>query len=99
MNFRLDVAPTAAQIILPVERLARQAGDGTVGTVGEIELEPGIINVGPGKARLSLDARGVVEEGFRSVAREIESFARETAARNGLQATYRQRQTLPATPL
>jgi allantoate deiminase len=99
MDFRLDVAPTAAQIILQVERLARQAGDGTVGTVGEIEFEPGIINVVPGKARLSLDTRGVVEEGFRSVAREIESFARETAARNGLQATYRQRQTLPATPL
>src|SRR5919108_3806130 len=34
MDFRLDVAPTAAQIVLEVERLARQAGDGTVGTVG-----------------------------------------------------------------
>jgi allantoate deiminase len=99
MDFRLDVAPTAARIVLEVERLAREAGDGTVGTVGEIELEPGIINVVPGKARLSLDTRGVVEEGFRSVAREIESFARETAARNGLRASYRQRQTLPATPL
>ncbi|HEX2111240.1 MAG TPA: Zn-dependent hydrolase [Gaiellaceae bacterium] len=99
MDFRLDVAPTAAQIVLEVERLARQIGEGTVGTVGEIELEPGIINVVPGKARLSLDTRGVVEEGFRSVAREVDSFARETAARNGLRATYRQRQTLPATPL
>jgi allantoate deiminase len=99
MDFRLDVAPTAAQIVLEVERLARQAGNGTVGTVGEIELQPGIINVVPGKARLSLDTRGVVEEGFRGVARDVESFARETAARNGLQATYRQRQTLPATPL
>ena len=99
MDFRLDVAPAAARIVLEVERLARQAGGGTVGTVGEIELEPGIINVVPGNARLSLDTRGVVEDGFRSVARDIETFARETAARNGLQATYRQRQTLPATPL
>jgi allantoate deiminase len=99
MDFRLDVAPTAAQIVLEVERLAREIGEGTVGTVGEIELEPGIINVVPGKARLSLDTRGVVEEGFRSVAHEVDSFARETAARNGLRATYRQRQTLPATPL
>jgi allantoate deiminase len=99
MDFRLDVAPTAAQIVLEVERLAREAGNGTVGTVGEMEFQPGIINVVPGKARLSLDTRGVVEEGFRSVARNTESFARETAARNGLQVTYRQRQTLPATPL
>jgi hydantoinase/carbamoylase family amidase len=99
MDFRLDVAPAAAQIILEVERLAREAGNGTVGTVGEIEFQPGIINVVPGKARLSLDTRGVVEEGFRSVAREIESFAQERAGRNGLTATYQQRQTLPAIPL
>lgn len=99
MDFRLDVAPTAAEIVLQVERLAGQAGNGIVATVGEIEFEPGIINVVPGKARLSLDTRGVVEEGFRSVARDIEAFAREAAERNGLQATYRQRQTLPATPL
>jgi allantoate deiminase len=97
MDFRLDVAPVAAQIILEVERLAKEAGSGTVGTVGEIVFEPGIINVVPGKARLSLDTRGVVEEGFRSVARGVESFAPEAAARNGLTATYGQRQALPVT--
>jgi allantoate deiminase len=97
MDFRLDVAPTAARIVLEVERLAREAGDGTVGTVGEIEFQPGLINVVPGQARLSLDTRGVVEEGFHSVAQGIESFAQEAAAENGLTATYRQRQTLPVT--
>jgi hydantoinase/carbamoylase family amidase len=97
MDFRLDVAPVAAQIILEVERLAKEAGSGTVGTVGEIVFEPGIINVVPGKARLSLDTRGVVEDGFRSVARGVESFAPEAAARNGLTATYGQRQALPVT--
>jgi allantoate deiminase len=97
MDFRLDVAPTAARIVLEVERLAREAGDGTVGTVGEIEFQPGLINVVPGRARLSLDTRGVVEEGFHSVAKGIESFAQEAAAEHGLTATYRQRQTLPVT--
>jgi allantoate deiminase len=97
MDFRLDVAPVAARVILEVERLAREAGDGTVGTVGEVELQPGIINVVPGRARLSLDTRGVVEQGFQSVARGIESFAQEAAAERGLTASYRQRQTLPVT--
>lgn len=97
MDFRLDVAPVAARVVLEVERLAREAGDGTVGTVGEIELQPGIINVVPGRARLSLDTRGVVEEGFHAVARGIESFAQEAAAERGLTGTYRQRQTLPVT--
>jgi allantoate deiminase len=99
MDFRLDVAPAAAEVIQQVEKLARNAGDGTVGTVGEIEFEPGIINVVPGKARLSLDTRGVVEEGFRSVAQGVESFVQEVAERTGLTATYRQRQALPVTPM
>jgi len=97
MDFRLDVAPVAARVILEVERLAREAGDGTVGTVGEIEFQPGIINVVPGRARLSLDTRGVVEQEFHAVAQGIESFAQEAAAQRGLTASYRQRQTLPVT--
>jgi hydantoinase/carbamoylase family amidase len=97
MDFRLDVAPVAARVILEVERLAREGGDGTVGTVGEIEFQPGIINVVPGRARLSLDTRGVVEQGFHAVAQGIESFAQEAAAERGLTASYRQRQTLPVT--
>jgi allantoate deiminase len=97
MDFRLDVAPVAARVILEVERLAREAGDGTVGTVGEIEFQPGIINVVPGRARLSFDTRGVVEQGFHAVAQGIESFAQEAAAECGLTASYRQRQTLPVT--
>lgn len=97
MDFRLDVAPAAARVVLEVERLAREAGDGTVGTVGEIELRPGIINVVPGRARLSLDTRGVVEDGFHAVARGIESFVQEAAGERGLTASYQQRQTLPVT--
>jgi hydantoinase/carbamoylase family amidase len=99
MDFRLDVAPAAARVILEVERLARQAGNGTVATVGEIEFQPGLINVVPGRARLSLDTRGVVEEGFQEVARRIEAFVEQTAAESGLAGQYRQRQTLPATPM
>jgi allantoate deiminase len=99
MDFRLDVAPGAARVVLEVERLALEAGEGTVGTVGEIELQPGIINVVPGRARLSLDTRGVVEAGFHSVARGVEAFVQEVAAEAGLTGSYRQRQTLPVTPM
>jgi hydantoinase/carbamoylase family amidase len=99
MDFRLDVAPVAARVVLEVERLAREAGEGAVGTVGEIELQPGIINVVPGRARLSLDTRGVVEEGFDSVARGVEAFVQKAAADAGLKGSYRPRQTLPVTPM
>jgi allantoate deiminase len=99
MDFRRDASIVAAECILELERLARGAGDGTVGTVGETEFRPGIINVVPGEARFSLDIRGVNEDRFRGVAREIAAFASDAARRREMSARYGERQTLPATPL
>jgi hydantoinase/carbamoylase family amidase len=99
MDFRLDPGPVAAECILELERLARAAGRGTVGTVGELDAEPGIINVVPAAVRLSLDIRGVDESAFRGVARDIAAYAGEAARRRGTTAEFRERQTLPATPL
>jgi len=99
MDFRQDAGLVAAQCMLELERLAREAGKGTVGTVGEMALRPNLINAVPGEARFSLDIRGVDEESFRGVARDIAAFAKEAAERRGMTADYAQRQTLPATPL
>jgi allantoate deiminase len=99
MNFRLDPGLTAAECILELERLARAAGRGTVGTVGEIAFEPGLINVVPARARFSVDIRGVDENAFRGVARDIAAFAGEAARQRGMTAEFRQRQTLAATPM
>jgi hydantoinase/carbamoylase family amidase len=99
MDFRLDPGPVAAECILELERLARAVGPGTVGTVGELEAEPGIINVVPAEVRFSLDIRGVDEDAFRGVARDLAAYAGEAARRRGLTAEFRERQTLPATPL
>ena len=52
MDFRLDAAAGAAECVLELERLARAAGGGTVGTSGEVEVAPGLINVVPGRARI-----------------------------------------------
>ena len=99
MGFRRDAELVMAECMLELERLATEAGRGTVGTVGEVELEPNLINAVPGRARFSLDIRGVDEEGFRGVARDIASFAREAAERRGISAEYRERQSLSVTPL
>ncbi len=100
MDFRLDPGPIAAEIVLELERLAgAQKEKGTVGTVGEIEFPPSIINVVPGRARVSLDIRGVDEQSFRGVATDIAEFAESTAAARGTTAEFSQRQTLPATPM
>jgi allantoate deiminase len=99
MDFRLDPGLVAAECILELEQLARSAGKGTVGTVGEVSFAPGIINVVPSEARLSLDIRGVDEDAFRRVARDVAGFADEAARRRAMTAEYSERQTLPATPL
>jgi hydantoinase/carbamoylase family amidase len=99
MDFRLDAGVVAAECILELERLARAAGKGTVGTVGEIAFEPSLINVVPGRARFSLDIRGTDEGSYRGVAAEIAVFAEQAAARRGMTAELLQRQSLDPTPM
>ncbi|MGI9658856.1 MAG: hydantoinase/carbamoylase family amidase [Gaiellaceae bacterium] len=99
MDFRNDAAVVAALCVSELERLAVAAGSGTVGTVGELDLSPGIINVVPGGARLSLDVRGPVDELVANVIRDITEFAERTARERGLEASFAKRQTFPATPM
>jgi hydantoinase/carbamoylase family amidase len=97
MDMRCDSAVVAGQAIVELERLARSAGGGTVGTVGEIEVEPGLINAIPGRTRISLDVRGPDDAAVRAVIADIAAFAEQTATAPGMTATYSQRQTVPAT--
>jgi hydantoinase/carbamoylase family amidase len=99
MDGRLDSAVVAAHTIAELERLALAAGDRTVGTVGEIEVRPGLINAIPGRTRISLDVRGPGDDAVHGVVRDVVAFANEMARARGLTATYAQRQTVPATPM
>ena len=99
MGFRNDAAVVAALCVAELERLALAAGGGTVGTVGELDLSPGIINVVPGGARLSLDVRGPDDGLVAGVIDDITAFADRTARERGLDASFAQRQTFPATPM
>jgi OHCU decarboxylase len=56
MGMRRDAAAAAAEIVLLVERRCG-AGGSLVGTVGQLEVPGGSVNVIPGQCRLSLDIR------------------------------------------
>ncbi len=99
MDFRLDPTLPLAETIVELGRLAREAGQGTVGTVGEIEVDPGIINAIAANVRFSLDIRGPVEDAYKGVARDIAAFAGQAAAARGMTADYRERQSIPPTPM
>jgi len=99
MSLRQDAGSVAAEVTLELERLAREAGEGTVGTTGQCEFKPGLKNVIPGEAHLGFDIRSVDAESYRGVARGIAEFAEQAAARRGMRAEFVQRSDSPATPM
>ena len=99
MDLRLDPTLVLAETAIELERLAREAGHGTVGTIGEVEVDPGLINAIASSVRFSLDIRGPVDASYRGVAETIGAYAVAAAERRGMTAEVRQRQTLAATPL
>lgn len=91
MGARRDALAAAAELVLLVERIAEATGQGTVGTVGRLEVRPNMVNVVPGEVRLAVDVRGTDEA---AVSRALEAFAigaGQVAGRRGV--------TLEATPV
>ncbi len=99
MDLRLDPTTVLAESVLELERLAKDAGKGTVGTVGEIEVAPGLINAIAERVRFSIDVRGPDDAAFTGAAAALGAFAAEAARRRGMTAEVVPRQNLPATPL
>jgi allantoate deiminase len=99
MDLRLDPTLPLGEVIVELERLALEGARGTVGTVGEIDVEPGIINAIASQARFSLDIRGPDDDAYRGVAAAVAAFAEQAAHRRGMRAEVKQRQSLPATPM
>jgi amidase, hydantoinase/carbamoylase family len=99
MAGRVDAGVVAAEVILAVERLARAAGEGTVGTVGHVTLEPGLRNVVPGLARVALDIRSVDEDELTTVFETTVSAARSAASAHGATVEVVEHQRQPPTPM
>ncbi len=70
MDAREDALVAAAAEILRIRDVARSI-EGAVATVGQIEVEPGGINVIPGRASFSVDARAPDLERLARLAAEI----------------------------
>jgi allantoate deiminase len=75
MNFRHDALAAAAAVIGRIEREAARTGT-SVGTVGQLDLSPGGINIIPGRVSFSLDLRDI-DEGVRN---EVEARIMHEAA-------------------
>jgi len=93
---RRDALVGASEAITAVERIAK--ADGTIATVGRIEVQPGAVNVIPGRADLSLDLRAATDaERDRSWA-AIEAEVERICAVRGLRLEVTETHNAPAAP-
>jgi len=96
MALRRDALTAAAEWILAVETLAREI-DGLVATVGRLTVEPGVGNVIPGGAQLSLDLRHADDPVRVQAGAELAQRASEIAASRGLTVEWRSHETAAVT--
>lgn len=82
MDMRADAMVAAADLIMKVDRLARNAGHGTVATVGKINALPGAANIVPGQVECTVDIRSNKTENIQFVVRGIERELRALMRRN-----------------
>jgi len=71
MNMRDDALVKASKIISSVNEFVNEIGGDLVGTVGEIEVEPGAVNVIPGKAEFTIELRDMEKEKIEKVMNKI----------------------------
>jgi allantoate deiminase len=84
MALRRDALAGAAEIVLAVERVARD-NPGLMATVGAFNIEPNVVNAVPGAVAGTIELRAP-NDGLRAAARtEIRAAADEIAARRGLE--------------
>lgn len=79
MTLRQDAMAGAAEIILAVERTAGEV-PGVVGTVGIVRVEPGVMNVVPGRVDLGVDIRSSESTSKQQVVQRVREQAEAVAA-------------------
>jgi len=97
MNARRDALAAAAEWMLAVESVARRR-QGTVATVGKIQVEPGARNVIPGVARMTLDVRHTSNAVRREAIADLRAEAQRIAAAREVELDWDARGETAAVP-
>lgn len=84
MRLRRDAGLVAAELIAFLRRIATETGGHQVATAGRLVLEPGLVNVVPERATVTVDLRNTDETVLQRVDAAVEAFARERAAAEGV---------------
>nr|WP_321503779.1 Zn-dependent hydrolase [uncultured Dethiosulfovibrio sp.] len=89
MNMRKDALAAASEIVLAVESVGvDEYLYGTVATVGVCRIEPGAMNVVPGKAHLKIDLRGIKKESLERAYERIRSAIEGICSSRGVKLNF-----------
>lgn len=97
MDRRRDAAVGVAELALYVEKRAAQDGD-SVGTIGQLQVPSGSINVVPGRCLFSLDLRAPTDPQRDALERDVLAELAAIAQRRGLSYTCEQAMKAAAAP-
>lgn len=80
MNMRSDALDAASNVISNISKYAKEAGEGTVATVGELKVLPGATNIVPGKVEFMVDIRSKKWSCIENVSNKIIDKLEEVAS-------------------
>jgi len=89
MDMRRDAGQVAFRIALAADRLAAEFGPPQVATVGVFELSPGLTNVVPQRARLTVDLRNTDGETLAMATARLIAEAETAASAGGCTVSHR----------
>jgi allantoate deiminase len=97
MNLRRDALVAAAEVIGRIEREAARTGT-SVGTIGQLDLSPGGINIIPGQVSFTLDLRDIDEDVRNDVEARITHESALLCEKRGVELETKTLQRLPPAP-
>ncbi|MFM1652652.1 Zn-dependent hydrolase [Brevibacillus sp. B_LB10_24] len=98
MHLRQDPMAAAGLVIAEVERIARETGPTTRGTVGYVRAYPGGHNVIPAEVELTVDIRDIDALQRQRAGEQIQAYIADTCAKRGLRHHIVVTQDTPPVP-
>jgi N-carbamoyl-L-amino-acid hydrolase len=98
MELRRDAAAAAAEIVLAVERSCAGV-PGLVGTVGQLNVPNGAMNVIPGRCELTTDIRAATDSIRDQALARVMTEAGRISTRRGVALRWEEALRMPAIPL
>jgi N-carbamoyl-L-amino-acid hydrolase len=98
MRIRHDALVASAEVVAGVRRIAKELGGDTVTTVGNLTVQPNIVNAIPGRVVLSIDIRDPRDATLDQARPMLERVVKDACEREGVRWELEHYWRVPYTP-